>query len=136
MPDASDVIRKHIAAFNDRDNDAEPWAADAEFVAPGVHANGREEIMGFLAMFQEAFPDLRLEIKRLVTDGSSAAAEGTMAGTHNGVLHTPNGDVAPTGKTIEVSWAAVYVTDGDTLSSEHLFFDQMDFLGQLGLLPG
>jgi hypothetical protein len=29
----------------------------------------------------------------------------------------------------------VYVTDGDTLRSEHLFFDQMDFLGQLGL-PG
>jgi hypothetical protein len=29
-----------------------------------------------------------------------------------------------------------YVTDGDTLKSEHLFFDQMDFLGQLGLLPG
>ena len=24
---------------------------------------------------------------------------------------------------------------GDTLKSEHLFFDQMDFLGQLGLLP-
>lgn len=24
----------------------------------------------------------------------------------------------------------------DTLKSEHLFFDQMDFLGQLGLLPG
>ncbi|MBA2295125.1 MAG: nuclear transport factor 2 family protein, partial [Actinobacteria bacterium] len=32
--------------------------------------------------------------------------------------------------------AAVYVTDGGTLKSEHLFFDQMDFLGQLGLLPG
>ena len=32
--------------------------------------------------------------------------------------------------------AGGYVTDGDTLKSEHLFFDQMDFLGQLGLLPG
>jgi hypothetical protein len=32
--------------------------------------------------------------------------------------------------------AAVYVTDAQTLKSEHLFFDQMDFLGQLGLLPG
>jgi hypothetical protein len=29
----------------------------------------------------------------------------------------------------------VYVTDGETLKSEHLFLDQMDFLGQLGLLP-
>lgn len=32
--------------------------------------------------------------------------------------------------------AAVYATDDDALKSEHLFFDQMDFLGQLGLLPG
>jgi hypothetical protein len=36
---------------------------------------------------------------------------------------------------VELRWAAVYVTHGDTLKSEHLFFDQMDFLGQLGLLP-
>jgi hypothetical protein len=54
---------------------------------------------------QEAFPDLRLEIEHLLTDGPAAAA-------------------------------AVYVTEGDALKSEHLFFDQMDFLGQLGLLPG
>jgi hypothetical protein len=52
------------------------------------------------------------------------------------VLHTPNGDVEPTGQALELPWAAVYLTDGDTLKSEHLFFDQMDFLGQLGLLPG
>ena len=136
MPDARDVVLKHIAAVNDRDSAAEPWAADAELLAPGGHANGRDEVIGFVGVFQEAFPDLRLEIKRLLTDGSSAAAEGTIAGTHDGVLHTPNGDVAPTGRAVELRWAAVYVTDGDTLKSEHLFFDQMDFLGQLGLLPG
>jgi hypothetical protein len=33
-------------------------------------------------------------------------------------------------------FAQATLTDGDTLKSEHLFFDQMDFLGQLGLLPG
>ena len=59
-----------------------------------------------------------------------------MTGTHDGVFHTPNGDVAPTGRAIALRWAAVYVTEADTLKSEHLFFDQMDFLGQLGLLPG
>ncbi len=87
-------------------------------------------------MFHEAFPDLRLEITQLLTDGPAAAAEGTLMGTHDGVLHAPDGDVAPTGRAVELRWAAVYVTDGDTLKSEHLFFDQFDFLGQLGLLPG
>src|SRR3954466_13459148 len=135
MSDVRDVILKHIAAINDRDNEADPWAADAELVAPGGQASGRDNVIGFLGVFQEAFPDLRLEIKQLLTDGPAAAAEGTLGGTHDGVLPTPNGDVAPGGGAVDLRWAAVYVTDGDTLKSEHLFFDQMDFLGQLGLLP-
>ncbi len=136
MPDAKDVILKHIAAVNDRDSDADPWAPDAEMAAPGAHVNGRDEIIAFLGVFQEALPDLRLEIKQLLADGPAAAAEGTLTGTHDGVLHTPDGDVAPTGRAVELRWAALYLTDRDTLKSEHLFFDQMDFLGQLGLLPG
>jgi predicted ester cyclase len=136
MPSARDVILKHIDAFNGRDGDADPWAADAELKAPGAQVSGRDNVIGFLAVFQEAFPDLRLEIIQLLTDGPAAAAEGTLTGTHDGVLHTPNGDIAPTGRAVELRWAALYVTDGETLKSEHLFFDQMDFLGQLGLLPG
>jgi len=48
MPDARDVILKHIAAVNDRDSAAEPWAADAELLAPGGHPNGRDEVVGFV----------------------------------------------------------------------------------------
>jgi predicted ester cyclase len=135
MSDARDVILKHIAAMNDRNSDADPWAADAQMVAPGAQASGRDEVLGFLGVFQEAFPDLRLEIEQLVSDGAAAAAEGTLTGTHDGVLHTPGGDIPPTGRRVELRWAAVYAIDGETLKSEHLFFDQMDFLGQLGLLP-
>src|SRR6476659_3164431 len=136
MPDARDVILKHIAAVNDRDSDADPWAADAELVAPGGQASGRDGVLGFLGVFQEAFPDMRLEVKQLLTDGPAAAAHGIIAGTHDGVLHAPNGDVAPTGRAVELRWSALYLTDGEPLKSEHLFCDQMDFLGQLGLLPG
>lgn len=136
MSSARDVILKHIDAVNGRDSDADPWASDAEMTAPGAQVSGRDNVIGFLAVFQEAFPDLRLGIEQLLTDGQAAAAEGTITGTHNGVLHTPNGDVAPTGRAVELRWAAVYVTEADTLKSEHLFFDQMDFLGQLGLLAG
>jgi SnoaL-like domain len=81
MPDAKDVILKHIAAVNDRDSDADPWAADAQPVAPGGEASGRDGVIAFLGVFQEAFPDLRLEIKQLLTDGPAAAAEGTLVGT-------------------------------------------------------
>ena len=110
MPSARDVILKHIEAFNGRDSDGDPWAADAEFTAPGAQFSGRDNVIGFIAVFQEAFPDLRLEIEQLLTDGPAAAAEGIMAGTHD-VSSAP-----PT-----------------AMSLRH---DQMDLLGQLGLLPG
>jgi predicted ester cyclase len=136
MSSAKDVILKHVDAFNARDSDADPWAADAELIAPVAQVSGRDAIIGFLGVFQSAFPDIRLELHRVLGDGSAAAAEGTLTGTHDGVLPTPNGDVAPTGRAVQLRWASIYATDGDTLKSEHLFFDQMDFLGQLGLLPG
>jgi predicted ester cyclase len=136
MASATDVILKHIEAFNSRDWDADPWAADADFKAPVAEVSGRDEIIGFFGVFQNAFPDVRLELHQLLADGSAAAAEGTLSGTHDGVLPTPNGDVAPTGRAVQLRWAAIYAIDGDTIKSEHLFFDQMDFLGQLGLLPG
>jgi predicted ester cyclase len=136
MSSAKDVILKHIEAFNARDTDAEPWAADMEFTAPFAQVSGRDEIIGFFGAFQSAFPDVRLELHQLLADGSAAAAEGSLTGTHEGVLPTPNGDVAPTGRSVQLRWAAIYATDGDTIKSERLFFDQMDFLGQLGLLPG
>ena len=78
MPSARDVILKHIDAVNGHDSDADPWAADAEITAPGAQVSGRDNVIGFLAVFQEAFPDLRLEIEQLLTDGPAAAAEGTI----------------------------------------------------------
>src|SRR6516225_4904822 len=108
MTAPSDVIRKHIEAFNARDQGAEPWSAGAEMVSPAGTVTGRDQVLAFLGAFR---------------------------GTHNGVLHAPAGDIGPTGKSIEFRWAAIYRTEGDQLASEHLFFDQLDFLGQLGIGP-
>ena len=135
MSGSGDVVRRHIEAFNARDAESSPWAEDAEIQAPGATVSGREAVLGFLGVFQAAFPDGRLEVRNLLSDGSSAAAEGAFVGTHDGVLHSPQGDVPPTGKSVELRWASAYEVRGEELLSEHLYFDQMDFLGQLGLLP-
>ena len=74
MPSARDVILKHIDAVNGRDSDSDPWAADAEITAPAAQVSGRDNVIGFLAVFQEAIPDLRLEVEQLLTDGPAAAA--------------------------------------------------------------
>ncbi len=43
MSNARHVILEHIDAFNGGDSDADPWAADAEFIAPGAKVSGRDD---------------------------------------------------------------------------------------------
>jgi SnoaL-like domain len=76
MTDAGAVVHRHIEAFNAHDRDAEPWSATAEFVGPGGTISGREQVLDFLSVFWDAFPDGRLELKQLLADGAAAAGEG------------------------------------------------------------
>lgn len=131
----NEAVAKHIEAFNSRNPEAETFAADAELIAPGAVMKGRENILGFLSVFQQAFPDGRLEVKQSLVDGSLAVNEGSFVGTHTGVLQSPAGEIAPTGKAVNFRWTAVYEIRGSELAYEHLYFDQMELLGQLGLLP-
>lgn len=132
---AAQIVLRHIEAFNARDVENDPWSADAEMIGPHASASGRDAVLGFQAAFWEAFPDGRLELSHVLGDGEAAAAEGVFSGRHDGPLRSPEGEVSPTGRSISFRWAAVYGVRGDELISEHLFFDQIEFLGQLGLLP-
>ena len=136
MTDARTVIDAHIDAFNTRTPDDEPWSSDAELIAPGGSFAGRDQVLGFLPVFQGAFPDGRLTVHSYVVDAEHASVEGVFAGVHDGVLQSPQGAVDPTGRSVTFRWSATYRVRGSELMSEHLYFDQLDFLGQLGLLPG
>jgi predicted ester cyclase len=73
---ARHVYERHVAAFNAKDGGADPWSPDAELVAPGTELHGRGEVIDFLRVYWEAFPDARQEITRLVADGPIVSAEG------------------------------------------------------------
>ena|ERR1700712_594184 len=136
MPSASDVVKQHIEAFNAQNASAEPWAEDAELIAPRGTHSGREAVVAFNTAFQQAFPDGKLEIKKILRDGGpNVSVEGEFTGTHTGPLASPDGEVPPTGNAVTFRWAAAYVVRGEELASEHLYFDQVELLGQLGLLP-
>ena len=134
MASAREVIDRHVAAFGAKDPDAEPWSDDAEMVTPAGRFEGRDQVLGFLKVFWNALPDARLEITRSIEDGALAAAEGMLTGTQTGALQTPDGEIPPTGRRVELRWMAMYEVRGDQLASEHLYFDQVDFMTQLGVM--
>lgn len=136
MSDALHVAQQMDAAYNAKDAEARPWRVDAELVMPGIHAKGREQIRGIELAFWEAFPDGRLRIERQVADGPLVAGEGILTGAHTGVLQTPQGEVPPTGRRVELPYMRILEVHGGEVVWEHLYFDQLGLLGQLGLAPG
>ena len=92
-------------------------------------------MFSFFRGFWEAFPDAHNELDRLIAEGPIVAAEGRFSGTHSGALRTPQGEIPATGRDVEFRWAVTCEVRGDELVSEHLYFDQLELLTQLGLAP-
>jgi steroid delta-isomerase-like uncharacterized protein len=122
----------------DQDGFLAMFADDCHWSVSGAEFHSREELRGWLAPFWQGFPTFRHDIHRAIADGDDAAvAEGTWTGEHSGTLAMPDGELPPTGRTISFRFAiAVSRRPGEErVSSVHLYFDQLEFLGQLGVLP-
>jgi ketosteroid isomerase-like protein len=140
MGEAREVMdRLTEAVFKKKDlkSVAECYANDAVAVTPDQgKIIGREQIIRYLKEFLDAFPDLHDEVVHKHESGNVAVDEGYVIGTNTAALPMPSGGAIPaTRKEIRVRECDV-VTVEDGLVKEHRFyFDQMEFLGQLGLLP-
>jgi ketosteroid isomerase-like protein len=67
--------------------------------------------------------------------GNAVVAEGTLRGTHTAAFRTPQGEIPPSGNAVNLRYATVKRFRDGRLVSEHLYFDQLEFLQQLGALP-
>jgi len=83
----------------------------------------------------QAFPDSRLEVHTLIEAGNRVVVEGAYAGTHTGPLASPQGTVPPTGRTLALPYCEVFEVSAGRIASKHVYYDQMTFAAQLGLLP-
>jgi predicted ester cyclase len=89
-------------------------------------------VAGVLRSLCEAFPDLAQEVANIVAAGESAFAEAIARGTHSGPLETPDGEVPPTGRKIEIRFCVV-TRAGRRRRRE--YYDSMTLPTQLGLMP-
>ena len=64
-----------------------------------------------------------------------AVEEGTFTGTHDGVLHTPSGELPPTGRSVSLDYIHVLRYRDGMHVSFRLAFDRLLMLEQLGLVP-
>ena len=94
---------------------------------------------GFAATFwsgwQDAFPDNHITIKTIVCEGPEGAEESVFEGTHSGVLSGPAGEIPPTHRKVSVSFVGLHTVRNDKWVSFRVYFDQVELLTQLGVMP-
>lgn len=130
--DMAPHIERAIEAFNDHDVDRlmDEMAKDATFTDPLEEDASGADLRESTAEIFVAFPDVRLEVKRVISsDNSVVAIECDYVGTHKGSLE----GIPPTGNSVRVPSMTVIDVSDDGITSWRDYWEQQTFSEQLGL---
>jgi ketosteroid isomerase-like protein len=132
-----EAFERGTDTFNAHDLDgfASVLADDVVFQAPGGMRGGKPGCVEFYGTWLSAFADGHVEVHSVQFIDDVAVEEGTFSGTHNGTLHTPTGDIPPTGRTVSLDYIQVLRFRDGKHASFNLMFDRLRMLEQLGLVP-
>ncbi|HEX8759111.1 MAG TPA: ester cyclase [Pseudonocardiaceae bacterium] len=137
--DVKEIVKRFYDNWNKKDKEA--YLADCsdslEITAPGgLLLRGLSGAEMYWEGWCGAFPDNQQIMPTIVGVGDQAAAEGVFEGTHTGTLHAPDGtEISPTDRHISGQFSEFFVVRDDKIVSVHLYYDQLDLLTQLGLMP-
>jgi predicted ester cyclase len=138
MADTKSVADGAVQTFNDHDEAGirALYADGAVLEAPGgVHVEGADACTEYAMVWQRAFPDAKLTVHDEVVAGDTAVHEFTFDGTHSDTLSSPAGDIPATNRRVTGRGTEIIrVADGKIVSF-HLYYDQVEVLTQLGLMP-
>ncbi|MFP5311661.1 MAG: nuclear transport factor 2 family protein [Actinomycetes bacterium] len=139
MGQARDAMDRLMTAMDakDRETLADCFTADAVIRTPDQgDLRGRDVIADYFFHFWKAMPDVRYEKSATHEAGDVAIVEGFVVGTNTGQLSLPTGGtLQATGKQVRVRSCDVATVQAGRITEHHAYFDRMELLGQLGLLP-
>ena len=136
MGQAREVMDRITDAVMSGQRDAleQLYATDAVAETPDAgRLEGSAAIADYLMSFKAAFPDASWESGSKYESGDTAIDEGYLVGTHTDVLSTPTGDVTPTGKRLRLRECDIVTVRDGVAVSHRFYYDQLDFMSQLGL---
>ena len=137
MGDARDVVAQATQAVNDHNEEALAalYSPDAVLEAPDARLEGLDAVVGYTSSWLRAFPDAKLTVHNEVSSGDLVAHEFIFEGTHTAPLASPQGEIPATGKRLRGRGADVFRVQNGKIVEEHLYFDQVEVMTQLGLMP-
>jgi predicted ester cyclase len=127
-----------VDAFNAHDENRirELNAENAVLEAPGdVRLEGGAAAAQYVMAWLRAFPDARVTVHNELEAGDWVVQEFTFEGTHTDTLSTPAGDIPATNRRLRGRGVQILRVEGGTVADTRLYFDQVQVLTQLGLMP-
>jgi steroid delta-isomerase-like uncharacterized protein len=133
-----EAAKTMIIAYNDKNWERAKAAITPDFlyeeVATGRRIEGADETLAAWKGWAQAIPDSKASFDRSYVAGDDTVVlELTWRGTHQGPLGTAMGNIAATGKSIEVRAVAIVELKGEKARSQRQFFDMATLLQQIGL---
>jgi steroid delta-isomerase-like uncharacterized protein len=138
MGEARHVAEAFADAFNAHDEARirELTRDDAAFEAPGDVKLATGDAMTEYAMgWIHAFPDGRMNVHNTIAADGWAVQEFTFEGTHEELLSGPGGEIPATHRHLSGRAVQIMKVEGGKIADVRLYFDQVDVLTQLGVMP-
>jgi predicted ester cyclase len=132
------VMERWFEAVDSKQTDrlAGVETADIEMRTPMGLNKGTEGHVQMTKMFAAAFPNFKHTLGRCVESGDLIACEGKFTGDNTGPMSMPGGQSIPaTNKHVEFDWSGMAQIKNGKVASANVYFDNMGFMQQLGLVP-
>jgi len=131
-----EIVQRHYAnvSAGTIEHDREIVSKDIihESLVAGT-VKGLENFLSRIKGFKQSFPDLQFDLRTIAETGDIVMVEGLFTGTNTGPMSGPGGTVPATGKTVRLPFVDVWKISNGQISENRIYYDQVTFLGQLGL---
>ena len=138
MAEVRKIAAEFVDAFNAHDEDRIRALSteDAIIEAPGeIRLEGQEAATAYAMNWLNAFSDARVAVQTEIADGDWVAQRFTFEGTHDGILNSPAGEIPPTNRRLTGRGVQLLRIEGGAVAETQLYFDQVQVMTQLGLMP-
>jgi steroid delta-isomerase-like uncharacterized protein len=136
VTEARTLVDRHYEGINsgDMDEALADHSDDVDVRMPGQgRISGRDTFRQFAQPFLTAFPNAKIHGDEYVEAGDTIVVEGRFTGENTGPLMTPMGELPPTGKSLVLAYADIFRVRDGKIVFHHVYFDNADFMQQLGL---
>lgn len=103
------------------------------YLPVGEAKDGRDAMARHVSDLRTQYPDLRITIVDKIYDGQTYVSRWRFEGTDLG--ETESWPVPPTSKKVDFIGTNIYHLEGGKLVDEHVYYDALGVMQQLGLIP-